>query len=83
MGEAGNRLIAAAKEALDMTDYEEAVETKEFLGSFARFIVKFYGERCPDVEGGCPKCSMWALYDLTVAMICVPYDLPEPPTDKP
>ena len=60
----------------ETTDEEDAVETKEFLARFARFIVKFYGERCPDVEGGCAICSMWALHDLTKAMICVPCDLP-------
>ena len=26
-------------------------------------IVKWYGERCPDTEPGCPTCAAWLRYD--------------------
>ena len=41
----------------------------EFFGAFAGFIKKQYGPRCNVVVGGCPCCSMWALYDLAATMV--------------
>ncbi len=49
-----------------------------FFSTFRNFVAEHYGPRCPDVAGGCATCSMWALYDLAVAMTLVDDDEPAP-----
>ena len=31
-------------------------------------ITKWYGERCPDIERGCPTCRAWLRHDLLQQM---------------
>ena len=38
----------------------KATEVKDFMKSF---MVKFWGERCPDFEAGCGLCQAWKAYD--------------------
>ena len=30
----------------------------------AEEITKWYGERCPDTEPGCPTCKAWVRHDI-------------------
>lgn len=53
---------------IDM-DAEWARDRAAFMKSFADFITKNYGERCPEVCGGCGTCGMWAAYDLVNALV--------------
>ncbi len=53
----------------DVDDDKYRVDRKEFMAQFARYIGKNYGERCPDVSGGCCLCSVWAAYDLVDAVL--------------
>lgn len=34
-----------------------------------RFLVKYYGERCPSPSGGCWNCIVWAARDMLSAAI--------------
>ena len=53
----------------DITDNIYRAERKEFMAQFTRYITKHYGERCPEVSGGCCLCAVWAAYDLVDALL--------------
>jgi hypothetical protein len=48
---------------------ELAAERRELFAAIDRFIVRTYGERCRDVQGGCPTCAIWAARDVLSATI--------------
>lgn len=41
-----------------------AAERRELFGTIDQFIVKTYGERCSEVQGGCSVCAIWAARDV-------------------
>lgn len=53
----------------DHDDHDGVVERREMIASLERFIVKYYGERCEAVQGGCPRCAIWAARDVLNATI--------------
>lgn len=53
----------------ELDDEFWAAERRELFGAIDRFIVKTYGERCSEVQGGCPCCAIWAARDALNASI--------------
>ena len=53
----------------DLDEEANAAVRRELFGSIDRFLVKFYGERCSVVQGGCPCCAVWAARDALNASI--------------
>jgi hypothetical protein len=52
-------------------------ESKAWVNLFQQFhdlIVRDYGVRCAEPEGGCPICQMWGMYDLLKISVCL--DIP-------
>lgn len=54
---------------VELDEAENATERRELFGTIDRFIVKFYGERCSTVQGGCPCCAIWAARDALNASV--------------
>jgi hypothetical protein len=38
-------------------------DTGAMLFQLHRYIETWFGLRCPEYEGGCAVCYMWAIYD--------------------
>ena len=51
------------KEKMDF-ESELNAETKQFLKTFERFIIKGFGKRCKTKGIGCHCCKIYAIYDL-------------------
>lgn len=54
---------------IELDEDEGARDRRELIASVERFIVRYYGERCSTVQGGCPCCSIWAARDMLNATI--------------
>jgi hypothetical protein len=52
-----------------LEDLQGLSERNNVIAALDRFIVKHYGERCSDPQGGCPTCSVWAARDALNATI--------------
>ena len=46
-----------------------AADRLEMLATVDRFLVKYYGKRCPSLSGGCWNCMAWAARDMLSATI--------------
>lgn len=38
-------------------------DSKAFLYGMDRYLVEYFGERCPEVDTDCACCKMWLLRD--------------------
>lgn len=47
-------------------EYDEFM-ARNFLSSYRDFILRYYGDRCPDYAVGCPCCKAWGRYDAEFA----------------
>lgn len=52
-----------------LTDDAAARDRRELIAMIDRFLAKHYGERCEQVQGGCPCCAAWAARDALNASI--------------
>lgn len=52
-------------------EFDEDADWLKLFEDFKTLIERDYGYRCQEVEGGCPNCGMWALYDLLLASVCI------------
>lgn len=44
-------------------------ERREMIATVDRFLVKHYGERCVEQQGGCWNCIVWAARDMLNATV--------------
>lgn len=42
---------------------EHAVDLSCFVDKYREFILKWWGERCPDFEEHCELCKQWQAFD--------------------
>lgn len=54
---------------VELDDDAVAAQRRELIASIDRFIAQHYGERCSTVQGGCPRCTVWAARDVLNAAI--------------
>jgi hypothetical protein len=40
-----------------------------FLATYQLYIAQHWGDRCEEIEPGCPCCDMWILFDQVKAKI--------------
>ncbi len=52
-----------------LLDPEGERDRRDTLAAIDRFLVKYYGERCSTMSGGCPCCIVWAARDMLAATI--------------
>lgn len=56
-------------ETAELDEEKARAERRELFGTIDRYIVKTYGERCPDAQGGCYNCMAWAARDALYASL--------------
>lgn len=48
----------------ELDDDKGRADRREALAHLDRFLVRYYGERCSDVQPGCSCCVVWAARDM-------------------